>query len=64
MGFLGNLLSATVKVATTPIDIVKDVVTLGGTCEGEDEPYTLKKLKSVAEDVGDACSSAKDGDLI
>ena len=44
---LGNLISATVKVAVTPIAIVKDVVDVAV----GNEPDTTKKLiKSAGED--------------
>ena len=60
MGFLGNLLSATVKVALTPVAIVADVVTFGD----EKGSSTGELLISIVEDVSDACDDAKDGDLI
>lgn len=38
----------------TPIALVKDVVTLGGAITDQSEPYTLKSLKRVVENVEDA----------
>ena len=38
MGLFGKLLKTTIDIVTTPIDIVKDAVTLGGTLTDEDEP--------------------------
>ena len=35
MGLLGNIFRATVTVAVTPLAVVKDVVTLGGTLTDE-----------------------------
>jgi len=60
MGFLGNLLSATVKVALTPIAVVADVCTVGN---GKGSS-TAEILESIKENVIDACDDAKEGDLI
>ncbi len=60
MGFLGNLLSATVKVALTPVAVVADVCTIG---DGKGS-NTAEVLGSIITDVADACDDAKDGDLI
>lgn len=60
MGLLGNLLSATVKVAVQPIAVVADVCTAG---DGEGS-NTLGILESIAEDISDACDDAKEGDLV
>lgn len=51
MGLLGSLLSATVKVALTPVTIVKDVVDIA---EGEAPTSTVGLLGSALEDVADA----------
>jgi len=40
-----------VHTATAPVDVVKDVVTLGGALTDEDEPYTRKKLSKILDDV-------------
>lgn len=47
MGFLTNLISATVKTALTPVAIVKDVVDVA---TGNEPENTKKLLKSAAED--------------
>ena len=47
MGFLTNLISATVKTALTPVAIVKDVVDVVTSNEAEN---TKKLLKSAAKD--------------
>jgi len=60
MGFLGNLLSATVKVALTPVAVVADVCTAGNG-KGSN---TAEVLGSAVVDVVDACDDAKEGDLI
>lgn len=39
------------KVITLPVDVVKDVVTLGGALDDKDETYTGKKLKKIAKKI-------------
>jgi len=51
MGFLTNLISATVKTALTPVAIVKDVVDVA---TGNEPESTKKLLKSAAKDAGKA----------
>jgi hypothetical protein len=36
---------------TTPIAVVKDVATMGGACTDQAEPYTVKQLKRIGNDV-------------
>ncbi len=50
MGLLGKLLKTGLDVVTTPIEVIKDVATLGGAITDEDEPYTMKRLKRLADD--------------
>ena len=47
MGFLGNIISATVKTALTPVAVVKDVVDVA---TGKEAENTKKLLKSAAKD--------------
>lgn len=57
MGFFGKLTQGVIDVATTPIDVVKDIATLGGVLTDEDEPYTVKKIKKLrdkAEEIYDS----------
>lgn len=61
MGLLGNLLSATVKVAVSPLAIATDVVS-AMSCEEMDT--TTSVLGSAIEDVAEACDDAKKWDLI
>ena len=51
MGFLSNLVSATVKTVITPVAIVKDVVNV---VTGEEADSTKKHIESIADDVEDA----------
>lgn len=52
MGLLGKILKTTIHIATTPIDIVKDVVTMGGSLIDE-EPSVVKKAKKLKKDMED-----------
>jgi len=51
MGFLSNIISSTVKVALTPVAVVKDVVNVA---TGEDANATKDLLNSAMEDAEDA----------
>ena len=53
MGLFGTLLRTTIHVVTLPVDVVKDVATMGGVLTDEREPYTVKKAKKIKEDVED-----------
>lgn len=48
---LGKIFKTVVDVALTPIEVVKDVVTLGGVATDERKPYTLQHLDKIAEDL-------------
>jgi hypothetical protein len=50
-GALGSFAGAVVKTATFPLDVVKDTVTMGGTLNDENEPSTLRKLKSISRSI-------------
>ncbi len=50
MSLLGSLLKTTIHIASLPVDVVKDVVTAGGTLMDQRECYTTKKLKKVIRD--------------
>jgi hypothetical protein len=52
--FLGGLLKAVIDTASLPVQIVKDVATLGGACLGEQETYTGKKLREIGKDIEEA----------
>jgi len=60
MGFLSNLVSATVKTVLTPVAIVKDVVNVA---TGEEANATKKLIKSAIKDVDDAGDDLANGDL-
>ena len=61
MGFLTNIISATIKTALTPIAVVKDVVNIA---TGEEADATKNLLSSAAEDVSDAGDDLGDGELL
>jgi hypothetical protein len=61
MGFLTNLVSATVKTVLTPVAIVKDVTNIA---IGEEADATKSLLSSAAEDVADAADDLGDGEFI
>ena len=61
MGFLTNLVSATVKTALTPIAVIKDAVSV---VRGEEPETTKSLLNSAFEDVADATESLGDGELL
>ena len=51
MSLFGKMLKTGFDVVTAPIEIVKDVATLGGVCNDQSEPYTVKRLKKLADDI-------------
>jgi len=55
MGFLTNLISATVKTALTPVAVIKDVVDVA---TGKEADNTKKLLKSAAKDAERAGDTA------
>jgi hypothetical protein len=61
MGFLTNMISATIKTALTPIAVVKDVVNIA---TGEEADATKNLLSIAAEDVSDAGDDLGDGELL
>lgn len=60
MGFLSNIVSATVKTVLTPVAVVKDVVNVA---TGEDANSTKKLLRSAKEDAEDAFDDLCDGEF-
>ena len=49
MKLFGQIVRTIVNVATLPIAVVKDVVTMGN-CASSDEPYTVQKLKQIKDE--------------
>jgi len=51
-GMLGDLIKAVVGVVVeTPIAIIADALTLGGSITDKDEPYTATALKGVMKNI-------------
>ena len=46
-----KLTKAVIGVATIPLDVAADVVTLGGAMTDKETPYTYEKCKDVMENV-------------
>lgn len=44
-----NLFKAVANVALTPVEVVKDIVTVGGLSTDEKEPYTIQRLKKAGK---------------
>ena len=49
-----NLTKAVIGVVTSPVDVVADLVTLGGALTDKDEPYTVTKAKSIKDNIDKA----------
>ena len=47
MGLFGKLVATTINVATLPVAVVKDVVTLGGIATDKRQPYIVEKLEQI-----------------
>ena len=60
MGFLSNIVSATIKTALTPIAVVKDVVNIA---TDKDADATKNLLESAKEDASDAFDNMGDGEF-
>lgn len=50
MGLFGKLVSTAINVATLPVAVAKDVVTLGGVASGKRQSYTADKLEQIKEE--------------
>lgn len=50
MSLFGKILKTAFDVATTPIDIAKDVVTMGGAMTEQNKPYTAQKISRLLDD--------------
>jgi hypothetical protein len=61
MGFLSNLVGATIKTALTPVAVLKDTVNV---VTGEEADSTKKLIQSAADDLSDAGEDLADGDIL
>lgn len=53
MSLFGSILKTVIDTAALPIEVVKDVATLGGAVNGKTETYTGKQLNKIADDLED-----------
>jgi hypothetical protein len=53
MGILGTLLKTTIHVATSPLDVMSDICTMGGVLTDEGESAVVKKVRKLGRDVRD-----------
>lgn len=64
MGFLTNLISATVKTALTPVAIVKDVVEVATGNKPENTKKLLESAVKDAEKAGDTLMGENNDDFL
>lgn len=50
----GSLLKAAVAVATLPVDVAADLVTMGGALTDKKEPYTASKVRKIVRNLDEA----------
>jgi hypothetical protein len=60
MGFFGSLGKLVMDVVETPIAVIKDVATMGGTLTDQDKPYTAQQLEDIQKDWDKAKESLND----
>lgn len=53
MKLFGQIVRTVVNVATLPVAITKDVVTLGGVITEQRKPYTAQKLDDIKDDAAE-----------
>lgn len=53
MKLFGQIVRTVVNVATLPVAVVKDVVTLGGVATEHGESYTEEKLRQIKDEALD-----------
>lgn len=51
MSIFGKLLKTGLDLALTPVEVVKDIATLGGAITDRHESHTTSKLKQLGRDV-------------
>lgn len=64
MGFLGKLVKGVIDTALLPIDVVKDVATMGGLITEQEKPYTMQRGDKIVEDLEKAGEQAGEGDWL
>jgi len=51
-----DLAKAVVGVASIPVSVAADVVTLGGVLTDKDEPYTAKTISDIVKNIDNAAT--------
>lgn len=58
-GVFESLTKAAVATVITPVAVVADLVTLGGSLNDKDQPYTADALEGIVENLSDAINPKK-----
>lgn len=53
MSLFGQLVRTVVNVATLPVAVAQDIVTLGGVATDKEESYIVEKLKQIKKEAED-----------
>jgi hypothetical protein len=53
MSLFGKIVKTVVNVAILPVQVVRDVYTLGGIATEQKKPYTLQQLEKIKEEAND-----------
>lgn len=53
MSLFGKIVRTVINVATLPVDVAKDIGTLGGSATDQPKPYTAQKLDKIKEEAED-----------
>ena len=61
MGFLSNIIGATVKTVLTPVAVVKDAVNI---VSGESPDSTKELLESIVNDLSEGVADLGDGEVL
>ena len=51
MSIFGKILGTVVDIATIPVSLAKDVLTMGGVANGHGSSYTKEKLEKIDEEI-------------
>jgi hypothetical protein len=53
MRLFGQIVRTVVNVVALPVEVVRDVVTLGGIATEQHTPYTIQRLEKLKEEASD-----------
>jgi hypothetical protein len=51
MGFFSDLTSVVIQTALLPVEVAKDVVTMGGIMTDQSKPYTARRIGKVFDKI-------------